>query len=65
MKRYRKMSYHGGDSSKEAQEILVKQTRFKLLHEAADGVEAVYEAYEVERKRGHASWVLRARSGRQ
>jgi hypothetical protein len=57
MKRYRDMTYSGGDSSKEAQAILEKQTRFRLVREAADGVEAVYEPYFVERKRGEASWV--------
>ena len=57
MKRYRDMTYHGGDSSKEAQASLVTQTRFRLVREAADGVEAVYEPYEVETKRGQASWV--------
>ena len=51
------MTYHGGDSSKEAQAAYVLQTRFWLVSEAADGVEAVYAPYEVETKRGQASWV--------
>ena len=33
------------------------QTRFRLVHEAADGNEAVYEPYVVKTKRGEASWV--------
>ena len=57
MKRYRDMTFHGGDSSKEAQAAVVRQTRFRLVHEAANGVEAVYEPHEVETKRGQASWV--------
>ena len=57
MKRYRDMSYNGGNSSKEAQATAEVQTRFRLVSEAADGVEAVYEPYTVERKRGEASWV--------
>ena len=57
MKRYRDMTYHGGDSSKEAQATVVKQTRFRLVREAADGNEAVYESYVVETKRGQASWI--------
>ena len=57
MKRYRDMTYHGGDSSKEAQAAVVKQTRFRIVREAANGEEAVYEPYEVETKRGQSSWV--------
>jgi hypothetical protein len=57
MKRYRDMTYHGGDSRKEAQAALVMQKRFRLVREAAGGVEAVYEQYEVEKKRGQSSWV--------
>ena len=57
MKRYRDMTYHGGDSSKEAQAAVVTQTRFRLVREAADGVEALYEPFEVQTKRGQASWV--------
>ena len=57
MKRYRNMSYHGGDSSKEAQAAGVVQTRWRLLSEAANGVEAVYEPYDVKTTRVDASWV--------
>ena len=57
MKRYRDMTYHGGDSSKEAQAAEVTQTRFRLVREAADGLEAEYEPYSVKTKRGEASWV--------
>ena len=57
MKRYRNMSYHGGDSSKEAQAVGVVQTRWRLVREAANGVEAVYEPYTVETSRAEASWV--------
>ena len=57
MKRYRDMTYHGGDSSKEARATAEKQTRFRLVREAADGNEAVYEPYTVDKKRGEASWV--------
>ena len=57
MKRYRDMTYQGGDSSKEAQETVVNQTRFRLVREARDGVEALYEPYFVQTKRGQASWV--------
>ena len=57
MKRYRDMTYAGGDSSKQAQAEPVMQTRFRLVHEAADGNEAVYEPYVVKTKRGEASWV--------
>ena len=57
MKRYRDMTYAGGDSSKQAQAEPVMQTRFRLVHEAADGNEAVYEPYIVKTKRGEASWV--------
>jgi hypothetical protein len=57
MKRYRDMTYNGGDSSKEAQAKPVFQTRFKLVREASDGCEAVYEPYQVQTKRGEASWV--------
>ena len=51
------MSYHGGDSSKEAQAAGVVKTRWRLLSEAANGVEAVYEPYEVKTTRAQASWV--------
>ena len=57
MKRYRNMSYHGGDSSKAAMAAGVVQTRWRLVHEAADGIEAVYEPYSVETSRAEASWV--------
>ena len=57
MKRYRDMTYHGGDSSKEARATVEKQTRFRLVREAANGNEAVYEPYTVDKKRGEASWV--------
>ena len=58
MKRFRDiMTYWGGDSSKKAQANKVKQTRFKLVSEAANGVEAVYQAYDVHLPRTEASWV--------
>jgi hypothetical protein len=57
MKRYRDITYGGGDSSKQAQAEMVTQTRFKLVTEASDGCEAVYEPYTVKTKRHEASWV--------
>ena len=57
MKRFRDMTYWGGDSSKAAQANVVVQTRYKLLREASDGVEAEYEPFQVEVQRQEASWV--------
>ena len=55
MKRYRDMTYHGGDSSKEAQAAVVKQTRFRIVREAADGEEAVYDASRTRSRRSAAN----------
>ena len=57
MKRYRNMSFHGGNSSKDSQAAGVVQTRWRLVREAANGVEAVYEPYDVKTARAEASWV--------
>ena len=57
MKRFRDLTYHGGDSSKEGQATLVEQKRYRLLHEARNGVEAVYEEHTVKVPRHHASWI--------
>ena len=57
MKRFRDMTYWGGDSSKEAQATQTTATRYRIVAEAKDGVEAVYEPYTVQVKRHEASWV--------
>ena len=58
MKRFRDMTWWGGDSSKEAQAAPVKQTRYRLVRSARDGMEAVYAPYEVEVAHNEASWVV-------
>ena len=49
--------FSDGDSSKEAQADLVQKTRFRLVSEAVDGAEPVYEPCVVLTKRGEASWI--------
>jgi hypothetical protein len=58
MKRFRDMTYWGGDSRKEAQATKKTITRYRVVTEANDGAEAVYEPYQVEAKRQEASWVV-------
>ena len=57
MKRFRDLTYWGGESSKEAQAKTVTQTRYKLVRAAQDGEEAVYEAFTTSVPRTEASWV--------
>ena len=57
MKRFRDMTYWGGDSSKTAQSQNVTQKRYYLVTEAQDGLEAVYEERLVSVPRQEASWV--------
>lgn len=57
MKRFRDMTWWGGDSSAAGQEKKVTVTRYKLVAEAEDGQEAVYEPYAVLVDRQQASWV--------
>ena len=57
MKRYRDMTFHGGDSSKEAQAKGIEQVRWRLVSEASAGTEAVYEHYTVQTARAEASWI--------
>ena len=57
MKRFRDLTYWGGDSSKAAQETTVMQKRYRLIREASEGEEAVYEQFTVPVQRHHASWI--------
>jgi hypothetical protein len=57
MKRFRDMTYWGGNSSKEARSKPVIQTRYRLIRPAADGAEAEYETYTENVPRQEASWV--------
>ena len=57
MKRFRDMTYWGGNSSKAAQATKVEATRYRLIHVASDGAEAEYEALLVMAPRHEASWV--------
>ena len=57
MKRFRDMTWFGGDSSKTAKATKVKQTRYRLIRAARDGEEAEYEEYTVEVPRQDASWI--------
>ena len=45
MKRFRDMTYWGGDSSKESQATKKTNTCYRVVTEANDGAEAVYETY--------------------
>ena len=57
MKRLRDMTFWGGDSSADAQAKKITATRYRVVTEAKDGEEAVYEPYTVEVTRHKASWV--------
>ena len=57
MKRFRDLTYWGGDSSKEAQQKTVMSKRYRLVRDAKDGEEAVYEQYTMPLPRHHSSWI--------
>ena len=56
-KRFRDMTWFGGDSSAEAQAKKITAKRYRLVREARDGEEAEYEEYEVKVQRHEASCI--------